>query len=270
MDIEILNELNKLVSQGKKIALSTVVKIIGSTPGKIGVMMISDENGILAGTVGGGKIELTTLEKAKECLKKEKSDNFHFELTEKEGALNMACGGATEIFIQVFMPEKKLLIAGGGHIALELEKMGRQLNFETVIFDERPDFASKERFPDASLVICGDIGTELKKFPVDDSCYVVIVSKGHINDFDALKAVVDKKPAYIGMIGSRNKVKVTFDRLISGDISGDIEKTLLESVYAPCGLALGGGSPADIALSIMSEIILIKNNGILEHMKNVK
>lgn len=266
MEIEILNELNRLVSEGKTIALSTVIKSEGSTPRKVGAMMLSDENGIIAGTVGGGKIELATIEKAKECVRKEISESFHFELNEKEGSLNMACGGATDVFIQIFQPEKKLLIAGGGHIALELEKMGRQLHFKTVIFDERDEFVSRERYPDADMLICGDIGTELNKYPIDKNCYIVIVTKGHHNDYDALKAVIDREPAYIGMIGSRNKVKVTFDRLVSENI----ERALTDRVFAPCGLSLGGGAPVEIALSIMAEILLVKNNGSLNHMKNRK
>jgi len=155
------------------------------------------------------------------------------------------------------------VIAGGGHVALELYKLGRILGFHTVIMEDRKEYGNAERFPGSEIHV-GNIGECMRDYPLDKNCHVVIVTRGHESDAEALKAAIGRGAGYVGMIGSRNKTKYVVDKLLNeGCKEADIE-----AVYAPIGLSLGGDSAAEIAFSILSEILLVKNGGQLKHMKD--
>lgn len=265
MKINILEMIQREVGNNKSIALLMLTNIDGSTPRKEGSMMIVLEDGSTHDTIGGGKLELVSIHKAKECLKKGISKKYIFDLNDEEGSLGMQCGGQAEVFIKVFKPDNKLLIVGGGHIALELNKLGKLLDFHTVIFEDREEYCNNERFPDADELILGNIEDKLKEYPIAKDCYIVIITRGHAYDEVALKAVLNRDTAYIGMIGSKNKTKYVMDNMINEGF----EKEILENVYAPIGLNIGGNEPNEIALSIISEIAVVKNGGSLKHMKDI-
>ncbi|WP_296863854.1 XdhC/CoxI family protein [Thermosyntropha sp.] len=264
----ILETITEHIENGHKIALAVVTKVWGSSPAPEGAMMTVTPDGLITGTVGGGSLEASVIEKAKTCLKEGKNGSFTFEFTNKEAeeSLNMICGGKAEVFIRIFIPKPKLLIAGGGHVAYELYKLGKFLDFHTVIFEDRPEFGNKDRFPEADEIKVGDIRANLENYPIDENCYIVIVTRGHASDEEALKAVINTKAGYIGMIGSRKKVALTKEKIISSE---KVSEDVWQKVYAPVGLNLGGDTPAEIALSIMAEILLIKNKGKLEHLKSI-
>lgn len=265
MRLDILEIIQNEINENRRVALLMLTNIEGSTPRKEGSMMIVLEDGSTHDTIGGGKLELVSIHKAKECLKKGTSKKYIFELNDDEGSLGMQCGGQAEVFIKVFKPDNKLLIVGGGHIALELNKLGKLLDFHTVIFEDREEYCNKERFPNADELILGNIEDKLKEYEIAKDCYIVIITRGHTYDEVALKTVLNRDAAYIGMIGSKNKTKYVMDNLIKDGF----EKDILDSVYAPIGLNIGGSEPNEIALSIMSEISLVKNGGSLKHMKEL-
>lgn len=262
MEKNIFEKLTELLKQNKTAALATLTQVDGSSPGKEGFMMLILEDGKTIGTIGGGNVENIVIKLAKNCLKNLESKKISFDLSEG-GGTGMSCGGKNEVFIKVFFSKPKLLVVGGGHIAMELYKLSQTLNFTISIFDNRPEFCNTERFPNASELFAGDVAENLKNYPIDENCYIVIVTHGHIYDEVSLRAVIKSKAAYIGMIGSKKKVPLVFNKLLNEGIS----KQLIKKVYSPIGLKLGGGSPAEIALSIMSEILLIKNKGNFEHCK---
>ena len=134
--------------------------------------------------------------------------------------------------------------------------MGKFLNFEVVVIDDRPDFASTERFPDSDKIIVQDIAKALREFPIDQSTYVVIVTRGHQHDEEALYSVVDSKARYIGMIGSRRKVKVIFENLIERGVS----KEQLQQVYSPIGLDINSETVPEIAISIAAQLVQVRNS----------
>ena len=262
MEYILLEKLTEAVKENKKAALVTIIEEQGSSPGKQGFMMAVFEDGSTIGTVGGGSFENKTRECALECMAEGKDRVVEFELNDS-GELHMQCGGKASVFIKVFGCKDKLVIAGGGHVALELYKAGKLLGFHTVIIEDREEYANAERFPECEIHI-GDIGECIRNYPLDRKCYVVIVTRGHESDAHALRAAIGREAGYIGMIGSRKKVKYVFDTLISEGY----EKADLEKVYAPIGLDLGGDSAAEIAFSILSEILLVKNGGRLKHMRD--
>lgn len=264
MEYALLEKLTAEVKANRKAALVTLVEEQGSSPGKQGFMMAVFEDGGTAGTVGGGSFENKAREHALKCMEEGKNKLVEMELNDN-GELHMQCGGRASVFIKVFRAKDRLVIAGGGHIALELYKLAGLLGFHTVIMEDREEFGNNERFPGSEIHL-GNIAECMRDYPLDRNCYVVIVTRGHQSDAEALKAVIGRNAGYIGMIGSRKKTKYVFDQLLREGCEG----TDLEAVYAPIGLSLGGGSAAEIALSILSEIMLVKNGGQLKHMRELR
>ena len=249
-----IREALKLADSGETVAVVTVTKQVGSTPAEPGKMMIVKRDGTFAGTVGGGKLEYKSISLAKECIEREISKSCRFDL---EKDLGMTCGGYVEIFINVIKPEKKVVIVGGGHIGRVLEKLARNAGFITVVVDEREDIATRDRFPEATEVILGDIKEECSKLETNSSSYIVIATHGHAHDQVALESLIRKDYKYIGVIGSKNKINTMFERMNNKGF----KQEELAKVHSPIGLAIGGNSPEDIAVGILAEIIMVKNDG---------
>jgi xanthine dehydrogenase accessory factor len=265
MEEKILKAIYESLVKGNKAALVTITDIKGSTPRKKGSLMAVWEDGTIEGSIGGGNIEYTVIAKAIECIKEETGKEFEFELSD-EGDLHMQCGGKAVVYVKIFKPRAKLLIIGAGHIGVELFKLAKILDFYTVIFDDREEFANEERFASADEIIVGDIGERVSKYPVDKNTYIIIVTRGHKGDADALKVTAQSDASYIGMIGSKKKTEFVMNSLINEGI----QKEALKKVYAPIGINISSEEPNEIALGIMSEILLIKNKGSLEHLKDIK
>jgi xanthine dehydrogenase accessory factor len=154
-------------------------------------------------------------------------------------------------YTETLSPPARLLIAGAGHVGQALAAIAGTLDFDVSVIDDRADCASADRFPRARDRIVGDIESELRRFPIDGSTYVVIVTRGHRHDGKALAAVIDSPAKYIGLIGSRRKVLTIFQDLLAQGFS--IDK--LERVHAPVGLELGAVTVNEIAVSIAAELI---------------
>ena len=221
------------------------------------------QNGNTIGSVGGGMIEHKVLNKCVECLKSGEDYNFEYSLNDN-GNLGMQCGGTAFGYIKVFKPKPKLIIIGGGHIGLALFKIAKNLDFYTIVIDDREEFANEQRFENVEEVYSGDIPNIIKNISINDNTYIVIATRGYEGDLISLRSVIDRNPMYIGMIGSMKKWIKVKETLINENIN--IEK--LESVYAPVGINISSNSVDEIAFGIMAEILLVKNNGSLTHRKN--
>ena len=262
MDEIILKEVYNQVKNGYKVAFATITKTIGSTPGKMGATIAVFQDGNVLGTVGGGMIEHKVINKCIECLKTEEDYNFEYTLNDN-GNLGMQCGGTAFGYIKIFKPKPKLIIIGAGHIGLSLFKIAKNLDFYTVVIDDREEFANTNRFENVDEVYSGDIESILKNIDINDNTYIVIATRGYEGDLTSLRSVINKNPKYIGMIGSRKKwikVKETL-------INENIEKEKLENVYAPVGINISSNSVDEIAFGIMAEILLVKNKGSLKHRR---
>ncbi|MEJ8553037.1 XdhC family protein [Tepidibacter sp. Z1-5] len=265
MDDIIFDFISKEIKSNKTVAMALITKASGSIPAKEGSILLVFEDGSISGTVGGGVLENEVIKECKKSLRTHENNLYTYSLAAGED-LGAQCGGKAEIFIKIFRPKEKIIIAGGGHIGLKLYEISKTLGLHTVIIDDREEFVSKDRFPQAQELICGNIYEGLKNYDINQNTYVVIVTRGHEYDEDALRAVIDKNPGYIGMIGSKKKVKYTFDNLRQDGV----DEEFIQRVYAPIGLDINGNSPAEIALNIMTQIQLIKKGGTLNHKKDVK
>lgn len=162
--------------------------------------------------------------------------------------------GARHLYVEPQGPRERLWIVGAGHVGCALARLAARLDFDLTILDDRPDFANRQRFPDATTILVGPIADTLARVDFTPRDYVVLVTRGHKHDEAALRAVIDKSPAYIGMIGSRRKVALTFRDLAEMGVS----KARLSQVHAPIGLPIGSRTVEEIAVSIAAQLVAVR------------
>ncbi len=247
-------EILKIRSEGKKAAIATIIRTKGSTPREVGAKMLIHEDGKILGTIGGGCMEAEVWQEAMKVMKGNKPQTIHFDLTGRAAEESgMICGGVMDIYIEPIVPTPKVFIFGGGHISLFVSKMSHMIGFQVVVIDDRPHFASKERFPEADEVIAEEFPFALPKLGVNPSAYLVIVTRGHAYDQEVLEWALSKEVKYIGMIGSRKKIQTVYHSLTEKGFTPD----QLQRVHAPIGLDIGALTPEEIAVSIVAEMIKV-------------
>ena len=165
--------------------------------------------------------------------------------------------GVVEIAWLPHVPEERLVIFGAGHVAIPLCAMAATVGYAVTIVDDRARFATPERFPAARAVVVGDFVEAIDSVGMTPWTNVVLVTRGHEHDETCLAHVAASPARYVGMIGSRRRVKVVYDRLRAVGVS----EAALDRVHAPIGLDLGGRSPAEIALAILAELVLVRRGG---------
>lgn len=260
-DLYVMKKALEDIENGRELAIATITKAQGSAPRKEGTMMAVLEDGSIHGTIGGGKLEKKIIDLCLEAI--EDGNSYGINLPLNSEGLNMVCGGEVDVFIDVYKQKPKLLIAGGGHVGYAIYEIANYLGYNVVIFEDREEFLNEERFPLVHKLVLGNIKEKLSEYLIDDNTYIVIVTRGHVSDEEALEAVINSNAKYIGAMGSKKKIISMVNNLREKGISEES----INKVYAPIGLKISGGSPEDIALSIMAEIQLIRNNGELIHMK---
>jgi xanthine dehydrogenase accessory factor len=255
---DIFREIVRIRSEGQRAALATVISAKGSTPRETGSKMLIRTDGTILGSIGGGSLEAQVCKEAIKVMTENRSMLLRFDLTGKEVAEEgMICGGNMEVFVEPILPEPCLLIFGAGHISLFLAKMGKMVGFRVVVIDDRPEFANRERFPEADEVIAQDFPAAFQQLAANRTSYIAIVTRGHLHDESVLEWALRTDAAYIGMIGSRKKNQTVFSHL---QAKGIPEKKLKE-VHAPIGLNINAKTPEEIAMSIMAEIIKARREG---------
>jgi xanthine dehydrogenase accessory factor len=196
-------------------------------------------------------IDVSVRKEAEDMLRAGKHSSFREILTGQPAA-----GRLSGVFLEPVFPAAKLVIAGAGHIGKALSHLGNLLGFEVTVIDDRPDLASSDNLPDANNIVVGNIGKEMQNIRKDLDTYVVIVTRGHKDDAEALRACIGEELAYTGMIGSRKKVKAMHDSFIA---NGWATQEQWDAVFTPVGLEIGSQSVQEIAVSIAAQIILVKN-----------
>jgi xanthine dehydrogenase accessory factor len=162
--------------------------------------------------------------------------------------------GVAKKYIEEIGPPPKLVIAGAGHVGQALGELAAKLDFDVMVIDDRADFVTEQRFPGAKKRIVGDIETELRNLSIDAGTYIVIVTRGHRHDGQALHAVINSPAKYIGLIGSKSKIKLIQDDLKARGVS--VDKLL--KVHAPIGYDIGAVTVPEIAVSIVAELIAVR------------
>ena len=250
-DSAIFSEAANLAASGKSFAIASIVDSQGSTPRSKARMLVRDDATTL-GTIGGGIVESRVVSDALACIGAGRSRMVRYTLDSSPGkdSIAMQCGGSMEVFIDVAPSRPRLVVIGAGHVGLALARLGDFAGFRITIADERRELVTKERFPMASELYCeGDLVETLKQLPVDADAAVVIAT--HSDDERALRTMLGGQWGYLGMLGSRRKVKMLFDKLAGEGFPG----STLKRVRAPVGLDIGSETPEEIAISILAEIL---------------
>ncbi len=191
---------------------------------------------------------------------REKSDGF-FASLDNVGGLELPCGcgifqlAGETVYGERLGHEKKLIICGAGHVSIAIIKIAKLLGLHVICIEDRPSFADNAREAGADQVLCEDFETALKTLPSDGDSYFVIVTRGHRYDRDCLRTIAGKQHAYIGLMGSRRRVQLVKESLLAEGVNAEV----LARVHTPIGLAIGAETPEEIAVSVMAEIIEVKN-----------
>ncbi len=240
--MDIISKVNRLMARGETFCLATV--IASTNPDiAIGGKAIVHFDGSVEANIGDSIPPGGLREPALVVLKQRNSR-----------VIEIAAG--IRVFFDVLTSENRLLICGAGHIALPLVGFCREAGFKISVLDDRADFANAQRFPDCEI-IAEEFSRALSGFPMNASTYVVVITRGHEHDADCLMEVLKKDTAYVGLIGSRRRVRFVLEMLEKEGIP----KKRLEEVFTPIGIPIGGESPAEIALSIAAELVCVRRKG---------
>jgi len=248
--ISLAEELVRISEQGAAAVLATVVENCGVPGVDPGAKCLVRDGAIVGGTISDAPLVEAIVKESAARLREEKSRLVSLDLPE--------AGGKLEVFFEVMPAPPKLIVVGAGHIAVPLVKLAKLLDFHVTVIDDRLLYANRERFPDADEVLVGDMAQTLKEMTITPSYYIVLITRGHAYDEPCLRVVLPSQAKYIGMIGSRRRIKACFQRFRDED---KISEDLIEKVYAPIGLDIATETPAEIALSILAEVIKVRRGG---------
>lgn len=249
-----MNELLKLAllasQQGRSYAFATIVETTKKgTPQKIGAKMIVLEDGTLVGTIGGGRNERAAKDECLEAIKTGKPSIVIYDFFGGPG--QSVCGGQIKVLIEPFVGRYKLVICGGGHIALPLSIIAKMMNFHVTVIDSRIEFVHKSRFPHVDCLLKGDHAKQLTSLAIDQRTFIMIVAHGNEIDYECLRGVIKKDFGYLGVIASLAK-KVKFARRLREE---KVSAKLISKVRMPAGLDIGALTPEEIANAIIAEMI---------------
>mgnify|MGYP003471632077 CR=1 FL=1 len=247
--MQIYEEALRLKKQGRTSAIATIVECRGSSPQKQGAKMLVRDDGSALGTLGGGCLEADVVHYALMALQDGQPRTVPFELSEKDGGL--VCGGTVLVFIEPVFVDPRLVILGAGHVGKALATLARFAGFRVIVADDRPEHANRDNIPDAQEIVVDEFEAVFSSVPVDRNTFIVIATRGHNHDLDAVKAALTTNAGYIGLLGSKRKKGLLMNALRDGRVSPeDIARVII-----PVGLPIGSVTPEEIAVSIMAQII---------------
>ena len=247
--MQLYSDIAKLTDEGCPFVLATVIDTQGSTPQKPGSKMLVLEKGETRGTVGGGAIEKQIVDAALVLLADADAQTKIIE-THLTHDLGMCCGGKMRVFLEKHGAAARLFVFGAGHVARELASLAQHVGFKVEVIDERPEWAQPQRFGEVKLTVRppAEVARELAGGP---DCYFCITTHDHPLDQACLEALIRKPSAYLGVIGSRRKAERFKMRLRAAGFSeGELEK-----MKSPMGVPIHALTPAEIAVSIVGELI---------------
>jgi len=256
MNQEVFAAVTAALERGEAAALVTIVATTGSTPQRVGAKMLVFADGRIVGTIGGGCYENDAFWKAREAIDHRRPELVHYELSDDFAQeTGLICGGQMDVYIEPIEPSPELYVIGAGHVGFHLARLAHEVGFRVHIVDDREKFANNERFPTAEEVVVDDIPTWVARANLPPHAYAVIVTRGHTNDLEALRALAPIDLRYLGLIGSRAKVARIYEALAADNMPAE----RLERVHAPIGLDIGAVTPQEIAVSILAELIAVKH-----------
>lgn len=267
---EVLSKGISALLQGTPLELALIVSSQGSTPRGEGAFMLVAQDGKSIGTVGGGKMEFLAEQSAAEHLARREDGEHNYILSPNDIAdIGAVCGGDVQVQfeflegdsgvrrLQEMEEELKkarptVYLFGGGHVSVCVSQALSHVDFNTVIYDDRADFSNPERFPEALKTISAPYEELFEHITLTDQDYVLIMTRGHLCDYEVQKKVMTTPACYIGVIGSRSKIHHVTEKLLRDGFT----KEEIERCHTPVGVPIGAEAPEEIAVSIAAELIL--------------
>jgi len=257
--MRIFDEIARLTGSGSACMLVTAVEKTGAGPVEAGKKMIVCENGHAKGTVGGGALEYHAREKCRELIASKENLLEKYYLNEGEiiknaKTLPMVCGGTVTLFYEYIGPDAYVYVFGAGHVGQATVNILKTMNYHVTVIDERKPVI--DAFVGADEKVNSSFVEYIRESSIKEGAFVLVCTPSHKNDYNVIEEILDRKlkPAYIGMLCSLPKLKDFTSRIKERFGNPD-----LSNLYSPVGLDTGGASPEEIAVSICSEILAVKN-----------
>ncbi len=263
--MDFYQQLADAEASGTPVALCIVTSSQGSTPRHGGSKMLVFADGHISGTIGGGEVESRVLNEALLALKDGRSRRLHYDMVDPSKGDVGVCGGQLEVYVEPVLPRDELLLIGGGHVGKAVAHLAHWLGFRVVVSDDRAEFCTPEANPDADAFHTGPMTELACAVRITPRTYIVLTTRGGNVDIAGLPALLDCPSAYIGVIGSRRRWALTCKGLLDAGVSEEA----IRRVHAPVGLELEAETPEEIAVSIMAEIIQLRNGGTGKSMKEL-
>ena len=240
--MNVISRVNDLIANSRSFCLATIVQS-SETDINPGHKIFIFEDGSIEGEIKNKTLNNSIFELAFKALTEDKKQLVEI----KPGTI---------VYLDIIAKTRKLVICGAGHIAVPLAQFTRKLGFSVTVIDDRPAYASKARFEDCE-VIAGNFISVINNLQMDSSTYVVIITRGHEHDVECLTEILPKETAYVGLIGSKRRIRFVLKILFNKGIPAE----RLEDVFSPIGLPIGADSAEEIALSISAELISVRRRG---------
>lgn len=253
----IYTEIQSALNRGEQVATVTIVKTTGSSPRPAGTKMLVYADGRTVGTLGGTLLDGRAVEDALATLKDGRPRASFYAIDADTGETSGSCGGTMEVFVEAVRPEQRLILVGGGYVAQALARITSHLDFRILVLDDRRDLVNPQTFPESAQLHFGDIPRLVSELQPDSSTWIVVVTRGHHLDKEALRVALQSPAPYVGMIASPGKVRRIFRELLEEGIP----RERLEQAHSPIGLDLGAETPDEIALSIAAEMLMLRRGG---------
>ncbi|MDR0652564.1 MAG: XdhC/CoxI family protein, partial [Synergistaceae bacterium] len=274
MQLSLMRKIIKDAEHGKKGVFCLLTERHGSIPRNAGASMWVYPDGSIEGSVGGGPMEHECINEAIDMLEKGdsvrlKDFNLGSGLNADSCPENSVCGGDGQVYFETIEPEDEVFIFGAGHVGKALSRFAYLCDFKVTVWDERTQYANGENIPWARTMSCPlDELFDKSQHEVlfHEKSYVVIVTRSHLIDCEAMRLMAGRDVAYIGVIGSRGKMAFVDKQLMAAGIPEEY----MGGMYRPVGLPLKSETPAEVALCIMAEIVAVKNGANVKLLRDAK
>ena len=244
-------------------ALCTVVKSEGSTPRHVGSKMLVYPDGKFIGTVGGGDLEHRVLDEAWMAISDGEPRLLHYNMADPSRGDPGVCGGQVEVFVEPILPTPTVVVIGAGHVGKAVVHLAKWLGFRVAVSDDREEFCNPETVPGADSYHPVPMEKLGEQISINKRTFLILTTRGSNVDAAGLPALLDSPAAYIGVIGSKRRWATTVKALKDKGISEE----LMSRVHSPMGIELEAETPEEIAVSIMAEVLMIRDKGTGKPMK---
>jgi xanthine dehydrogenase accessory factor len=255
--MSIYRAVAELESKNGAGALCTIVSSQGSTPRHTTSKMLVYADGTFIGTVGGGELENRVIREALEALQDGRPRLLQYSMTDPARGDPGVCGGQLEVFVEPLIPKPVVVVIGSGHVGKAVAHLAHWLGFYVVVNDDRPEFCTPEAVPDGDEYHPVPMAELPEKIKITPWTYLILTTRGVDIDVEGLPALLDTPAAYMGVIGSRRRWTTTRKKLLEQGVPAE----KLDRVRSPIGLELNAETPEEIAVSILAELIMLRQGG---------